>query len=71
MTRITINLPLVDERACQGCTVREANYCPAFRTKEGWPKKLRYMVNVGSEHGFRYKRLPECLAAEVEEVERG
>lgn len=57
MTRITINLPLVDARLCKGCHMAVSFYttlCVAF-----------------GKHTQNGERLPECLAAEVEEVERG
>ena len=63
MTRITINLPLVDARVCQGCAYWDLDdddaypWCMVFQRRLPLPNTLR-------------ERLPECLAAEVEEVQR-
>lgn len=65
MTRITINLPLVDARYCKGCPHELADLCDVFRTKRGYARTRR-KVRVNYE--WTYKRLPECIAATVEEV---
>ncbi len=60
MTTIAIKLPLVDERACTGCPMLvdmwSADYCRAF-------DKRIPLTNT--------TRLPECLAAQVEEPDHG
>lgn len=53
MTRITINLPLVDALRCDGCTMLYGYYCCAFHDNADGT----------------LRRLPECIAAEIEEVQ--
>lgn len=73
MTTIAIKLPLVDERACTGCPcINDMNYgpstCRAFPTRLG-PKVLSKSIRIDGY--YRPRRLPECLAAQVEEADHG
>lgn len=58
----TIRLPLAKdttETECGSCPLGDGPLCRAFRSKEpGWFSEVRPVV------GYRYQRLPECVAAE-------
>lgn len=69
MTTIKIQLPLIDERACEGCPMLlqpyVRAYCRAFPTRQG-PRAIERTVTI--DRRWYPRRLPQCIEAEVRDA---